>query len=84
MHVRLITYEPGQVPTSRYNVCTRADHGVTYVTLPEPPRSKSNITSTRFNVGGYASNTVTALRDCSSSANTTLERYEDAVLGPIT
>ena len=38
----------------------------------------------RYNVRGYASNAVTALRDCSSSANTMWERYEAAVLGPIT
>ena len=29
MNVRLITYEPGQILTPCYIVCTRADHGVT-------------------------------------------------------
>ena len=49
-----------------------------------------------YNVLGYASNTklqrswiriehyVAALRDCFSSANTMLGRYEAAVIGPIT
>ena len=37
----------------------------------------------RYNVRKYASNTVTALRGCSSSANTMLERYQAAELGPI-
>ena len=29
MHVRLITYELAQILTMCYDVCTRADHGVT-------------------------------------------------------
>ena len=29
MHVRLITYDPGQILTMCHDVCTRADHGAT-------------------------------------------------------
>ena len=58
MHVRLITYEPGQILTLCYDVCTRADHGLNTVTAPEPPRSRSNITLMRYSVCEYASNTV--------------------------
>ena len=29
MHVRLITYGPGQILTLCYDGCTRADHGAT-------------------------------------------------------
>ena len=57
MHVRLITYEPGQLLTSCYNVHVpmTASH---YKTVPEPPRSRSNIKLMRYDVRGYASNTM--------------------------
>ena len=59
MNARSTTYEPGQILTLCYDVCTRADHGVTqYVTVPEPPRSRSNTTLMRYNIGGYASNAM--------------------------
>ena len=54
-----------------------------YVTALEPPRSKNNTTLTRYNVRGYASSTILP-RYAIAPANTVLERYEAAVLGPIT
>ena len=57
VHVKLITHEPGQIITLCHDVCTRADHGVTLYTVREPPRSRDNITSMRYNVCGYDTRT---------------------------
>ena len=55
------------------------------VTVPEPPRSKTNLTLMRYNIRGYASNTMLPLYTIAPPVlNTMLERYKAAVLGPIT
>ena len=59
MYVRLIMYEPRTILTLCHDVCTRMPiTAYYYVTVPEPPRSRSSITLMRCNVGGYASNTT--------------------------
>ena len=74
-YVRLITNEPGQLLTPCCNVCTRrADHGGTLC--------YRTTTLRRYNVRGYASNTGTAIRDCSSSANNMLETLRSRCVRP--
>ena len=84
MHVRLITYEPGQILTLCYNVCPLAHHSVAQCCRARAAKIEKG-TLIRYKVGGYASNTILPRYAIASPAlSLMLERCQAAVLGPRT